>query len=119
MTEEKNKICRSCQTSNPQDARFCDGCGKALGGKIGENKKESGSSSHTITTVDASGGGVVAIGSGAKAVNVGQGGTYIEQQEGQSSEQASGTQKDAKYCPECDLEVMEKSRFCQNCGAKL
>jgi len=90
-----------------------------LGEKIDANKTESGSNSHQITTVDASGGGVVAIGSGAKAVNVGQGGTYIEQQEGHSSEHAAGTLKDEKYCPECDLAVMEKARFCQNCGAKI
>ena len=115
MAEEK-KICPTCRMTNMADARFCDNCGRPLEETDMVNSDDR---SHQIITVDASSGGVVAVGSGAKAVRVGQGGIYIEQQERQSNEKGAGASKDLKRCPECENEVMEQAQYCQHCGAKL
>lgn len=119
MVKSKVKHCPSCQNANPQDARFCDHCGHKLEPKsTTKNGKHSGRS-HQITTIDASSGGVVAVGSNAKAVNVGQGGTYIERQEGHTNEDVADTFNKINRCPKCEQEVKEKAKFCQHCGNML
>jgi predicted amidophosphoribosyltransferase len=126
MTEPKSNPCPQCQQLNPPDARFCDHCGSAL--PSGEQSRPAASdpaSSHTITTVDASSGGVVAIGQGAKAVKVEGGSTYIETQTFRQEHPAAPVQKEPplppseRTCPECGKPAAAESAFCTNCDAKL
>jgi len=113
MNIQNPKICHQCQSVNPADARFCDSCGKSFIEAAPQPPTQGQGVSRQIITVDASKGGVVAVGSGAKAIQVGQGGTYIENQSTPSP--ATATQR----CPQCQQSRVANDRFCPHCGSAL
>ncbi|MCU0484837.1 MAG: zinc ribbon domain-containing protein [Anaerolineales bacterium] len=107
--------CPQCgQPIQPSDA-FCIFCGARLAAQA---PAPAGGGSTRITTVDASGGGVVAIGKGARAIKM-DGGTYTENQVVGGAQQLSSAAPPVRRCAHCQSPLAEGYRFCSRCGRKV
>jgi predicted amidophosphoribosyltransferase len=114
-----SKTCPNCQRSYPPETETCPVCGLPLeeipwpvvGTPPGSPAAPKGTTEKNFNTVDASNSqGPVAVGSGARAVQV-SGGIYIENQSTQ----------DDRHCPNpaCGQPVQPGDHFCTACGTSL
>jgi len=124
MIEPEAISCPNCHQLNPPEARFCDRCGSDLPSvKQSSAAAYAPASRRTIITVDASSGGVVAIGQGARAVRVEGSSNEVRLNQPDGSpvpdKQAPSAPAPSGFCPHCGKPTVPQGAFCPHCGTKL